>query len=60
MTDKNQKPCPTCQGKKVIDGRCECSMEWRGTKQDDQWEDCQCSPEQPCPTCQGRGQVDAL
>ena len=47
--------CPICQGKKVIEGVCECNMEWRGTAVDDGWEDCQCTPEQECPTCHGTG-----
>jgi len=59
MTDNNQKICPTCQGKKVIDGVCECSSEWRGTQNGDDWEDCQCTPEQECPQCKGSGYVTA-
>jgi hypothetical protein len=57
MTQKNMKICSTCKGKKVIEGICECSMEWRGTQKEDNWEDCQCTPEQECPSCQGTGFV---
>lgn len=55
MTQENTSICPTCAGKKVIPGRCECSMEWRGTQKGDNWEDCQCTPEVRCPTCHGTG-----
>jgi len=58
MTQQTKKVCPTCQGKKVISGICECSMEWRGTQKGDEWEDCQCTPEQECQTCSGTGFVD--
>ncbi len=54
MTEE-KKTCPTCQGKKVIAGICECSSEWRGTQADDEWQDCQCTPELECPTCHGTG-----
>ena len=57
MTQKNMKICSTCKGKKVIEGICECAMEWRGTQKEDDWEDCQCTPEQECPSCQGTGFV---
>ena len=59
MTQKSKKTCPTCQGKKVIGGECQCSMEWSGTQVGDEWQDCQCTPEQKCPTCMGSGYVDA-
>jgi hypothetical protein len=58
MTQETKKVCPTCQGKKVIEGVCECNMEWRGTQKGDEWEDCQCTPEQECATCSGTGFVD--
>ena len=58
MTQKTKKVCPTCQGTKVIAGICECNMEWRGNQKGDEWEDCQCTPEQECPTCSGTGVVD--
>ena len=48
------KPCPTCQGKKVIEGICEVSSEWRGTE-NGLADDTQCTPDQTCPTCQGKG-----
>ncbi len=54
MSDKKRIPCPTCQGKKTIDGICEVSSEWRGTT-DDLSDDTQCTPDQTCPTCKGKG-----
>lgn len=56
--DKEQKVCPTCQGEKVIDGECQCSSEWRGNQEGDEWEDCKCTPSKECPTCRGKGYVD--
>jgi len=50
-------PCPICLGKKVLPGICSCNMEWRGTKTDEGWDDCQCTPEQPCSECKGTGAV---
>lgn len=57
MAEKQQKKCPTCQGKGVIGGVCTCSSEWRGNQIGGDWEDCQCTPEQECPTCDGSGDV---
>jgi hypothetical protein len=54
MSDKKRIPCPTCQGKKTIDGICEVSSEWRGPT-DDMSDDTQCTPDQTCPTCKGKG-----
>jgi len=59
MAEENNEICTTCNGKKVIEGVCQCSMEWRGTQGDDGWQDCQCTPEQTCPTCHGTGVVRA-
>ena len=59
MTQKTEKTCPTCQGKKVVAGTCECNMEWRGTQGENGWDDCQSSPEQECPTCGGTGVVES-
>ena len=56
--NEKKKICPTCQGKKVIPGVCECSSEWRGQQNDDEWQECQCTPEQECPTCKGSGYAD--
>lgn len=56
---ENQKVCPDCNGKKVISGTCTCDMEWRGTQSGDDWEDCQCTPDQKCPTCDGKGYIEA-
>ena len=55
--EKENKVCPNCQGKKIIPGVCECSSEWRGTQTGEDWDDCQCTPEQKCPTCNGTGFV---
>jgi hypothetical protein len=55
MSEEIRKPCPTCQGKKVIEGVCEVSSEWRGTQNDDLLDDMQCTPEEACPTCEGKG-----
>jgi hypothetical protein len=57
MTDTSDKVCPTCNGKKVIDGTCECNAEWRGSGNGETADDCQCSPDTPCPTCGGTGRV---
>lgn len=54
MTEEKRTPCPTCQGKKVIDGVCETSSEWRLTG-DDVHDDMHCTPDQICPTCNGKG-----
>lgn len=53
MTEE-RTPCPTCQGKKVIEGVCEANSEWRGSSEDMQ-DDVQCTPDQVCPTCNGKG-----
>jgi hypothetical protein len=55
MSGKTRRPCPTCQGKKVIDGICEVSSEWRGSSNEDALDDSQCTPDQECPTCKGKG-----
>ena len=57
MTQESKKLCPLCNGEKIIKGICSCDMEWRGTKGDD-WEDCQCTPDQECTTCSGTGYVE--
>ena len=59
MAPETKNICPTCQGKKVLEGVCECDSEWRGSKGDEGWDDCQCTPEQVCTTCQGTGSVEA-
>ncbi len=53
MTEEKKTPCPTCQGKKIIEGVCEVSQEWTGTQ--DEQDDMQCTPDQVCPTCNGKG-----
>ena len=55
MENETNKICPVCQGKKVVQGICECNMEWRGTQTGDNWEDCQCTPEEVCVSCHGTG-----
>ena len=55
MSDNGKKEtCPTCMGKKVIDGVCETSSEWQGKSPDGQM----CTPDQKCPTCDGKGVID--
>jgi len=56
--EKNKVTCTTCQGNKVIPGTCECNMEWRGTQNGENWEDCQCTPEVECSRCHGTGYVE--
>ncbi len=46
--------CPTCMGKKVIEGRCEANSEWKGKNDDGQV----CTPDNTCPTCKGKGYVE--
>ena len=58
MTDTEKKTCPECDGKKVVPGTCTCNMEWRGTQQGDDWDDCQCTQEAACPVCNGTGFVN--
>lgn len=55
---ESKKICPTCNGKKIIQGNCECNMEWRGSERDDGWEDCICEPDRECPDCKGTGFVE--
>lgn len=55
MLEEEHKPCPTCQGQKIISGICETSSEWRGNDGDDPLDDSQCTPDQECPTCLGKG-----
>lgn len=52
-----EKTCPQCHGDKVIPGTCTCDMEWRGSQLEDEWSDCQCTPNETCPTCKGAGVV---
>ncbi|MEW6428444.1 MAG: ankyrin [Thermodesulfobacteriota bacterium] len=52
------KPCPQCNGSKMIKGTCSCDMEWRGNRVEEEWQDCQCTPEVVCPVCNGTGMVD--
>ncbi len=57
--EQAKKVCPTCQGKKVVEGICECSMEWRGNQGENEWEDCRCTPDQECVNCHGTGYVES-
>jgi len=59
MSPEGKKLCPTCNGKKEMEGQCECNSEWRGNQVGDDWEDCQCTPSTPCPTCKGTGYVSS-
>jgi len=52
MSEEKSHPCPTCQGKKVIEGICETSPEWKGPDNEDGMI---CTPEGLCPTCGGSG-----
>ena len=58
MEQKKKETCSACQGKKIIEGVCECNTEWRGNQNDNEWEDCQCTPDQECPECQGKGYIE--
>ncbi|PIE57813.1 MAG: ankyrin [Desulfobulbus propionicus] len=53
--EENKTVCPTCQGKKIIDGVCETSGEWQGSNSDDGQI---CTPDQDCPTCKGKGYIE--
>lgn len=57
--EQKKKVCPACNGEKVIEGKCECSSEWRGNQAGEEWQDCECTPTIPCPTCKGTGFVQA-
>lgn len=53
----SEKVCPTCKGKKILVGNCECNAEWRTSDPDDRTDDCICEPDQKCPDCNGTGVV---
>ncbi|WP_163337624.1 ankyrin [Desulfopila sp. IMCC35008] len=55
MTEETRKPCPTCQGKKIIEGVCEVSSEWSGSSNDELDDGLHCTPDEDCPTCKGLG-----
>ena len=50
MAEQDKKVCPTCNGKKMVLGTCECNAEWRGSQDSDSGDDCQCSPDTQCPS----------
>lgn len=54
VQDAKKEICPTCMGKKVIEGECEVSPEFPKTKNDDGQI---CTPANACPTCKGKGYV---
>ncbi len=51
----SQKICPTCNGKGILVGNCECNAEWRTNDPDERTDDCICEPDQKCPDCNGTG-----
>lgn len=53
--ETKKEQCPTCMGKKVIEGVCEVSGEWEGIKTEDGQV---CTPDNACPTCKGKGYVE--
>lgn len=53
--EKKKEVCPTCGGKKVLEGVCETSSEWQGKTPDGQV----CTPDQKCPTCKVKGYVES-
>ena len=53
----SEKVCPTCKGKKILVGNCECNAEWRSADTDQTPDDCICEPDQKCPDCKGTGVV---
>lgn len=52
-----EKVCPTCKGKKILVGNCECNAEWRTNDPEQGSDDCVCEPDQKCPDCNGTGVV---
>lgn len=54
----SEKTCPTCKGKKIILGNCECNAEWRGTGTEESIDDCICEPDTQCPECKGKGYIE--
>jgi len=58
MDSMKKQDCPQCKGNKIIEGTCECNMEWRGNQLGEDWEDCRCTPDVTCPTCKGKGYMD--
>lgn len=55
----SEQVCPTCNGKKILVGNCECNAEWRGTDPEDKMNDCICEPDEKCPDCNGTGVVQS-
>jgi hypothetical protein len=52
---KSKTKCTRCNGSKIIEGHCECNMEWRSSGDDDNLGDCICDPDLECPVCNGTG-----
>ncbi len=56
MTAEEKKVCPTCQGKKVIEGVCESSSEWSGAGGGEIFvDDMGYTPTEKCPIYNGTG-----
>lgn len=55
---KSKITCTRCNGKKIIEGNCECNMEWRSSGDNDYWDDCKCDPDLECPDCKGTGFIE--
>jgi hypothetical protein len=52
--------CPTCRGRKIVPGNCECNAEWRSLDSDEMSGDCRCEPEKECPDCKGFGYIEEI
>ncbi|MDA3916593.1 MAG: ankyrin [Deltaproteobacteria bacterium] len=55
---KSKTICKRCNGRKIIEGHCECNMEWRSSGDGDYWDDCICEPDLECPDCKGTGFIE--
>lgn len=55
---KSKNICPECNGKKIIEEKCECNMEWRSNEGENGVDDCRCDPAHECLTCSGKGFIE--